>query len=62
VLLDLLVWRSGRLSNTEILYWRTTTGEEVYLLIETEGKVLPIDIKSASKPSIKDAANLIAFQ
>jgi len=62
VLLDLLVWRSGRLSNTEILYWRTTTGEEVDLVIETEGKVLPIEIKSASKLRVKDAANLIAFQ
>jgi len=62
VLLDLLVWRSGRLPNTEILYWRTTTGEEVDLLIETEGKVLPIEIKSATKLRIKDAANLIAFQ
>jgi len=62
VLLDLLVWRSGRLSNTEILYWRTTTGEEVDLVIETEGKVLPIEIKSGSKPRVKDAANLIAFQ
>jgi len=62
VLLDLLVWRSGRLSNTEILYWRTTTGEEVDLVIETEGKILPIEIKSGSKPRVKDAANLIAFQ
>jgi predicted AAA+ superfamily ATPase len=62
VLLDLLVWRSGRLSNTEILYWRTTTCEEVDLVIEKEGKVLPIEIKSGSKPRVKDAANLIAFQ
>ncbi len=62
LLLDLLVWRSGRLSNTEILYWRTTTGEEVDLVIETDGKVLPIEIKSASKPRVKDASNLIAFQ
>ena len=62
VLLDLLVWQCGRLQNTEILYWRTTTGEEVDLVIETEGKVLPIEIKSTSCPRVKDAANLIAFQ
>jgi len=62
ILLDLMVWRSGRLSNTEILYWQTTTGEEVDLVIETNEKVLPIEIKSASKPRIRDAANLIAFQ
>ncbi|MFZ4441680.1 MAG: ATP-binding protein [Syntrophales bacterium] len=62
VLLDLLAWQCGRLQNTEILYWRTTTGEEVDLVIETEGRVLPIEIKSTSRPRIKDAANLIAFQ
>ena len=62
VLLDLLVWQCGRLMNTEILYWRTTTGEEVDLVIETEGKVLPIEIKSTSRPRVRDAANLIAFQ
>lgn len=62
VLLDLKAWRSGRLLNTEILYWRTTTGEEVDLVIETEGKVLPIEIKSTSRPRVRDAANLIAFQ
>ena len=62
ILLDLLVWRSGRLLNTEVLYWRTTTGEEVDLVIETEGKVLPIEIKSTNRPRARDAANLIAFQ
>lgn len=62
VLLDLLAWQSGRLQKTEILYWRTTTGEEVDLIIETEKDVLPIEIKSTSHPRVKDAANLIAFQ
>jgi predicted AAA+ superfamily ATPase len=62
VLLDLLVWQCGRLQSTEILYWRTTTGEEVDLVIETEGKVLPIEIKPMSRPRVRDAANLIAFQ
>ena len=62
VLLDLRVWQCGRLQNTEILYWRTTIGEEVDLVIETEGKVLPIEIKSTNRPRIKDAMNLLAFQ
>lgn len=62
VLLDILVWQCGRLQNTEVLYWRTTTGEEVDLVIETDGKVLPIEIKSTNRPSIKDAANLLVFQ
>jgi hypothetical protein len=62
VLLDLMAWKCERLQNTEILFWRTVTGEEVDLVIETEGKVLPIEIKSTSRPRIRDAANLLAFQ
>lgn len=62
ILLDLMAWKSERLQNTEILFWRTIAGEEVDLVIETEGKVLPIEIKSMSRPRISDAANLLAFQ
>jgi len=32
------------------------------LVIETDGKVLPIEIKSTNRPTIRDAANLLAFQ
>ena len=32
------------------------------LVIETEGEVLPIEIKSTNHPRIMDAANLITFQ
>lgn len=62
VLLDLMVWQSGRIQKTEILYWRTTLGEEVDLVIETEENVLPVEIKSTSHPRVKDAAGIIAFQ
>lgn len=62
ILLDLMAWKCERLQNTEILFWRTVTGEEVDLVIETDGKVLPIEIKSTSRPRISDAANLLAFQ
>ena len=62
ILLDLMAWKCERLQNTEILFWRTVTGEEVDLVIETEGKVLPIGIKATSRPRISDAANLLAFQ
>ncbi len=62
VLLDLVAWQSSRLVNTEILYWRTTTGEEVDFVIEAAGKVLPVEVKATDRPTVKDAANLIAFQ
>jgi predicted AAA+ superfamily ATPase len=37
VLHHLMCWREGRVEHTEILYWRTTTGDEVDFVIETGG-------------------------
>ncbi|PYU21467.1 MAG: hypothetical protein DMG30_17595 [Acidobacteria bacterium] len=62
VLHDLLCWRDGRTEQTEILYWRTTTGEEVDFVIEVGGRVLPIEIKATSRPRLADAATLRSFR
>ena len=62
VLQDLLVWRDTRDERTELLYWRTSTGEEVDFVIETSKKVVPIEVKATSRPRLRDAANLIAFR
>lgn len=44
-----------------LYYWRTTTKREVDFVIEHGRKLLPIEVKMTSKPSIHDAANLLAF-
>jgi len=62
VLQDLLAWRDARAERAELLYWRTTTGEEVDLVIETGGRVLPIEIKATNRPRIGDAAHLRVFR
>ncbi len=62
VLHDLLCWRDGRTEPAEILYWRTATGEEVDLVIETAGRLLPIEIKATDRPRLRDAAHLRAFR
>jgi predicted AAA+ superfamily ATPase len=62
VLNDLLAWRDSRTERAEILYWRTTTGEEVDFVVEADGKVLPVEIKATSRPRLKDVANLRAFR
>ncbi len=62
VLLDLLAWRDSRTERAELLYWRTSAGEEVDLVVETGGRVLPIEVKATSRPRLKDAANLRAFR
>jgi len=62
VLADLLAWRDARLDRAELFYWRTAIGEEVDFVIEAGGRLLPIEIKSAARPRLGDAAHLRAFR
>jgi predicted AAA+ superfamily ATPase len=62
VLLDLQCWRDARIAQAEILYWRTTTGEEVDFVLETGGRVLPIEVKATARPRLADAAKLRSFR
>ena len=62
VLQDLLVWRAARNARAEVLYWRTTTGEEVDFVIETTKELVPIEVKSTSRPRLRDTAGLAAFR
>jgi hypothetical protein len=62
VLHDLLAWRDARLDRAEISYWRTASGEEVDLVIENGGKLLPIEIKASGRPQLADAAALRSFR
>lgn len=62
VLQDLLAWRDARLERAEIAYWRTAVGEEVDLVIETEDRLLPIEVKATTRPRLADAAHLRTFR
>lgn len=62
VLCDLLAWRDARLERAEVTYWRTASGEEVDLVIETGGRLLPIEIKATSRPRLRDATALRSFR
>lgn len=42
-------------------HWRTSTGREVDLVIERGRALLPIEIKTGSRPSSRDAAGLKVF-
>ena len=61
VLTDLLAWRETRTAPAEILYWRTASGEEVDFVIETGGRVLPIEVKATARPRQADARHLRSF-
>lgn len=62
VLADLLAWRDARLERAELTYWRTTNGEEVDFVVETAGKLLPIEVKAGARPRLSDAAHLRSFR
>ncbi len=62
VLHDLLAWRDARLDRAEVFYWRTAVGEEVDLVIEAGGRLLPIEIKATGRPRLGDAKHLRTFR
>lgn len=62
VLNDLLAWRDSRLDHADILYWRTTIGEEVDFVIETGSSLLPIEVKTTSRPRLRDTRHLRTFR
>ncbi|MEM7585157.1 MAG: ATP-binding protein [Acidobacteriota bacterium] len=62
VLADLLAWKGGHVDGPEVLFWRTTTGDEVDLLIEWQGRLLPLEIKSTRRPRVRDIDGLRKFR
>jgi uncharacterized protein len=62
ILNDLVVWRDARVERTALSYWRTTTGEEVDVVIETGARLIPVEIKSTTKPRLSDAQHLRSFR
>ena len=62
VLNDLLAWRDARIEQADVFYWRTRTGEEVDLVIEAGDQLMPIEVKSTSRPRIRDTSHLRAFR
>lgn len=62
VLHDLLAWRDARLERAELGYWRTATGEEVDFVIESDGRLLPIEVKASARPRLADARHLLSFR
>ena len=62
VLHDLLAWRDARVERVELAYWRTTIGEEVDFVIEAGGRLLPIEVKTTTKPRLADCTHLRTFR
>jgi len=60
VLHDLLVWRDSRTARADLFYWRTVNGQEIDFLIESNGELLPVEVKSG-RPRLSDSKHLRAF-
>ncbi len=59
---DLAAWRDARSIQSQILFWRTHTGEEVDLVLESDGRLLPIEIKSGTRVGSVDVRHLVTFR
>ncbi|SCA62624.1 Uncharacterized protein SCG7109_AB_00700 [Chlamydiales bacterium SCGC AG-110-M15] len=46
----------------QLYHWRVHSGAEIDLILERDGKYYPIEIKSKSSPSLKDARGIAAFR
>lgn len=53
---------SNRGIEPQVYFWRTSSGVEVDLLIEDQGKLIPIEIKSTSTPKPQMADGVISFR
>ncbi len=61
VLCDLLAWRDARVPHAEVTYWRTASGHEANFVIEWQRKLVGVEVKATSQPSLKDVRGLRAF-
>ena len=62
VLIDLMAWRESQLQRPEVLYWRTTAGDEVDFVVEWNGRLLPIEIKATTRPKVRDTRSIRIFR
>ena len=54
----LLVWRDGQAPALEVLFWRTTTDREVDFVIESDERLLAIEVKATERPLHRDTTGL----
>lgn len=61
VLTDLLAWRETDTARPAVLYWRTSSGEEVDFVVERHDRTLAIEVKATTNPGYADARHLRTF-
>jgi len=59
---DLIAWHDTHLDPPPILYWRTTTREEVDFVIEAGGRLLPIEVEAPERVRPANARRFRPFR
>ncbi len=62
VLMEVVKTLADRGEEPRVYFWRTSAGVEVDLLVETGGKLIPIEVKLSSTPLPAMAAGIQAFR
>jgi predicted AAA+ superfamily ATPase len=62
VLAEVIRTLSHRGESASVYFWRTASGTEVDLLVESQGRLVPIEVKLSSTPRPAMAEGIAAFQ
>jgi predicted AAA+ superfamily ATPase len=62
ILSDLIAWRDSGAVRPDVLFWRAASGSEVDFVIESQGKLLPVEVEATERPRSGDADGLLAFR
>jgi predicted AAA+ superfamily ATPase len=62
VLLEIVKTFAGRGEEPLVYFWRTSTGVEVDFVVETGGRLIPIEVKLSATPRPAMAKGIRAFQ
>jgi predicted AAA+ superfamily ATPase len=62
VLSEILKTLTHRGIDPQVFFWRTSAGNEVDIIIETAGKIVPIEVKLSATPRPEMAASIKTFQ
>ncbi len=61
VLSEVLKWSVHRGTEPHLYFWRTSRGAEVDIVIERQGRLIPIEVKQTSTPRPKMASGILSF-
>ncbi len=60
---ELMAWAALEPSQPPaVMYWRTAAGEEVDFVVEWRNRLLPIEVKTTTRPGRSDCQGLLAFR